>query len=100
MEYIDFTSIETVIDIIGVFIIAGGVLFSIFVFIKSWLMSEDPKNLYKNLRHRISRVILLGLEVLIAGDIIHSVANTPNFESVSILALIIIIRLILSIELV
>jgi uncharacterized membrane protein len=42
---------------------------------------------------------LLGLEFLIAGDIIRSVGETPTFEKVSVLGIIVIIRTFLSLEL-
>ena len=44
----------------------------------------------------IGRGILLGLELLVAADIIGTIAVTPTFQSLSILALIIAIRTFLS----
>ena len=45
------------------------------------------------------RAILLGLELLVAADIIGTVAITPSFESLGILALIVLIRTFLSFSL-
>jgi uncharacterized membrane protein len=43
-------------------------------------------------RRRLGRSILLGLEFLIAADIISTIAVDPTFESVGVLALIVLIR--------
>lgn len=44
-------------------------------------------------------MILLGLEVLVAGDIIRTVAGKPTFTTVGVLAVIVAIRTFLSLEL-
>lgn len=51
---------------------------------------------YPNYRRGLGRAILLGLEFLVAGDIIRTVAVDPSFRSVGILALIVLIRTFLS----
>ncbi|MCQ1952175.1 DUF1622 domain-containing protein [Arthrobacter sp. zg-Y238] len=51
---------------------------------------------YEEYRQRLGRSILLGLELLVAADIIRTVAVTPTFESVGILAIIVLIRTFLS----
>jgi uncharacterized membrane protein len=54
---------------------------------------------YRDLRQSIGRWILLGLELLVAGDIIRTVAVTPTFTSVGVLAMIVAIRTFLSFSL-
>ncbi|HEV2890376.1 MAG TPA: DUF1622 domain-containing protein [Frankiaceae bacterium] len=51
---------------------------------------------YHALRRRLGRVILVGLEVLVAGDIVRTVAVEPSFRSVGVLAAIVAIRTFLS----
>ncbi|MGX5358398.1 DUF1622 domain-containing protein [Kocuria sp. KH4] len=51
---------------------------------------------YTRFRRRLGRSILLGLELLVAADIIRTVAITPTFDSVGVLALIVLIRTFLS----
>jgi uncharacterized membrane protein len=51
---------------------------------------------YTRCRQSIGRSILLGLELFVAGDIIRTVAISPNFRSVGVLALIVVIRTFLS----
>jgi uncharacterized membrane protein len=57
---------------------------------------DSPVDAYDQLRRRIGRSILLGLELLVAGDIIRTVGVSPSFSSVGVLAMIIAIRTFLS----
>ncbi|MFM8304019.1 MAG: DUF1622 domain-containing protein [Actinomycetota bacterium] len=54
---------------------------------------------YTELRRNLGRVILLGLEVLIIGDIIRTIAVDPTLENVAVLGLIVVIRILLSFSL-
>jgi uncharacterized membrane protein len=56
-------------------------------------------NGYRQLRLDLGRGILLGLEFLVAADIIRTVAVTPTLEGVLILGLIVLIRTFLSMAL-
>jgi uncharacterized membrane protein len=56
-------------------------------------------DLYRTYRQDLGRAILLGLEFLIAGDIIRTVVVAPTLENVFVLALIVIIRTFLSMTL-
>jgi uncharacterized membrane protein len=47
-------------------------------------------------RHDMGRAILLGLEVLVAADIVRTVAFTPTLGSVTVLAVVVAIRTFLS----
>ena len=51
---------------------------------------------YTNLQRQLSRGILLGLEFLVAADIIRTVAVEPTFRSVGVLGLIVLVRTFLS----
>ena len=54
---------------------------------------------YTELRRNLGRVILLGLEVLIIGDIIRTIVVEPTLESVGVLGSIVLIRIVLSFSL-
>jgi hypothetical protein len=54
---------------------------------------------YRQLRQSIGRGILLGLELLVAGDIIRTVAIEPTLASIEVLAMIVAIRTFLSFSL-
>ena len=56
-------------------------------------------DIYRHFRRQLGRSILLGLELLVAADIIRTVAVTPTLSSVLVLALIVAIRTFLSFSL-
>ena len=58
--------------------------------------SSASMELYDSYRRQLSRGILLGLEFLVAADIIGTVAVEPTFRSVGVLGLIVLIRTFLS----
>ena len=81
-------------DIAGVFIIAVGLIIVTLRFFRS--LSASDANAYTEYRSGIGRTLLLGLEFLVAADIIRTVATTPTFTSVGVLAAIVAIRTFLS----
>ena len=89
--------IGTAIDAIGVAVIAGGALLAVFMTIRR-IRREDGV-VYESFRRRLGRAILLGLEFLVAADIIRTVAVTPTAQSVAVLAGIVLIRTFLSFSL-
>ena len=56
-------------------------------------------HVYRRFRQQLGQTILLGLELLVAGDIIRTVASQPTLTSVAILASIVAIRTLLSFSL-
>jgi uncharacterized membrane protein len=61
-------------------------------------LRQDPDN-YRLVRRQVGRSILLGLELLVAADIIRTVAVTPTLTSIAVLAGIVLIRTFLSFSL-
>lgn len=59
-------------------------------------LAMRQSEVYGRFRRFLGRSILLGLELLVAADIIRTVAVTPTLESVVVLAVIIVIRTFLS----
>lgn len=87
----------SVVDALGIFIIVVGLILSVLIFFMDWYKENSLKNSYIRLRQNLGRAILLGLEFLVAGDIIRSVGgNDPTFTSIAILGLIVVIRTFLS----
>lgn len=60
---------------------------------------ESAGGVYDAFRRQLGRSILLGLEFLVAADIIRTVAVTPTAQSVAVLAGIVAIRTFLSFSL-
>jgi uncharacterized membrane protein len=90
-------SIGTTIDAIGVAVIAGGAVLAVFMTLGKG--RREDGGAYDFFRRRLGRAILLGLEFLVAADIIRTVAVTPTAESVAVLAGIVLIRTFLSFSL-
>jgi uncharacterized membrane protein len=87
------------VDAAGVVIIVAVAATAILQFLYRVARRAPVPEAYVLLRHGLGRGILLGLEFLIAGDIIRTVAATPTFTSVGVLAIIVLIRTFLSFEL-
>ena len=87
--------IGVLIDAFGVIVIVIGLFWSIYLLVKR-RHSHPHKDQYQPFMTRIGRFLILGLEILVAADIIKTVALTPTFTSVGVLALIVVVRTFLS----
>ena len=89
--------VGTAVDGVGVFIVAAGA----FVATLRLLIhrAQNTGNYYSLYRQDVGRAILLGLEFLIAGDIIRTVVVAPTMQNVLVLGLIVLIRTFLSLSL-
>ena len=85
------------LDLVGVLIVAVGSLLSVARFLLR--LKVEFSQSYRLLREDVGRAILLGLEFLIAGDIIRSVVVDPTLLNILTLGLIVLIRTFLSMTL-
>jgi len=69
------------------------------VFLYGGIVTVGWPAAFRRYRANLGRGILLGLELLVAADIIGTVAVTPSFENLAVLALIVLIRTFLSFSL-
>lgn len=90
--------IARILEATGVAIIALGIAFALVRYMVSGLQAKNQKT-YRQLRHDLGKVILLGLEVLVAADIIATVVTEATLEKVLTLGLIVLIRTLLSLSL-
>lgn len=88
--------IGEVVEFVGVIVIVVGIVVSLIAYVRTWLPKGTDDARFSHARRSIGRSILLGLEVLVAGDIIRTVAVDPSFTSVGVLAGIVLIRTFLS----
>jgi uncharacterized membrane protein len=86
------------LDGLGIIAILFGVIFSTAAIGVTALRHKSLHHTYKTYRQNLARSILIGLEFLVAGDIIRSVAGDLNFDSVVILAIIVLVRSFLGVE--
>lgn len=87
-----------VLDIFGIGVIVIGVFTASGLFLKEFLtFRKKEQDIYKIYRGNIGRSILIGLEIIVGGDIIRSVVGQPDFRTFALLGFIILIRTFLSI---
>jgi len=81
-------------EIAGVALIIGGLVVASGRYLVPRKGEIAPR--FQRYRQDLGRAILLGLEVLVAADIVRTVAFTPTMDSVMVLAMIVAIRTFLS----
>lgn len=92
-------SVATVLEMAGMAVIAFGALATTLLFLYQYAQTRAFAAAYHQYRSNLGRAILLGLEFLVAADIVGTVTVAPTYESLGILALIVIIRTFLSFSL-
>ncbi len=86
MTYDDFISgVVKVVEGAGAAILVLGGLWALIVAGVAAVGGNARTTAYQQLRRNLGRVILLGLEVLIIGDIVRTIIVDPTFESVAVL---------------
>lgn len=89
--------IQHSISFMGILVILSGILFAIYqyllYFLKGRLAKHDPS--INVIRLNLGRVLILGLEFIVAADLIGT-TTTPDYYAVGILAIIVVIRTVLS----
>ena len=91
-EFVEYASIG--VEIVGVLLIVGGMLFATYRW--AFTVKLEPLRRYQRYREDLGRAILLGLEVLVAADIVRSVALDPTLAGLAVLAVIVAVRTFLS----
>lgn len=86
-------------EALGAVTLVIGVVWSVAMAIIAWRRTGQPRRGYTALRQTFGGALLLGLEVLVAADLIRTVAVAPTIENVTVLGLIVLIRTFLSFSL-
>jgi uncharacterized membrane protein len=85
------------IEVLGASIIIAGVLgVAITRGTVRYLFKLDKPGAYESYKHQMGRSLLLGLEFLVAGDVVRTVALEPTLNNVAVLGLLVLIRTFLS----
>jgi uncharacterized membrane protein len=82
------------LEILAVFIILIATLFGTLRYLLE-LLSRVPKS-YEGYRSQIGKALLLGLQLLVAADVVRTVALEPTLENVVVLGLLVLVRTFLS----
>jgi uncharacterized membrane protein len=87
------------VEAAGASIMVLGGLYALVRGAAAWADPRRRAGAYSRTREDLGRAILLGLEVLIIGDIVRTIVVDPTIESVAVLGLIVLIRIVLSFSL-
>lgn len=93
-QYIEY--VAKGIEITGIIALVVGMVLALGKFILG--MQAGRQRSYKILRQELGKAILLGLEILVAGDIIGTVVAEPTMDRVLALGIIVLIRTFLSLS--
>jgi uncharacterized membrane protein len=79
----------------GVAVMVVGTFVSVFMVLLQ-RHKETGESAFRHFREKVGRSILLGLELLVAADIIRTVSEEPTLQGVMVLGMIVLIRTFLS----
>lgn len=94
-----FATVTIAFEVIGVAALAIGFVISVVISALVWRRSGEAHDAFHTLRQSFSGVILFGLEILVAADIVTTVTSHPSINDALVLGLIVVIRTILSFSL-
>jgi uncharacterized membrane protein len=91
--------VAQVFEGIGAAVLLVGLVVSVVLAVRTFREGRDRQRAYRVLRQSFGGVILLGLEILVAADLVRTVAVEPTWTNVLILGVIVLIRTVLSFSL-
>ena len=92
-------AIAKAFEVLGASVLVLGLLLALTMSGRVWRRTRHGRVAYQTLRETFGGVLLLGLEILVAADLVRTVAVEPTLENVTILGLIVLIRTFLSFSL-
>lgn len=84
------------VEVLAVVIIVSAIILALLRYLVDFALDRERGQLYHRLKISLGKALLLGLEVLVAADIIHTVALEATLESVIVLGLLVLVRTFLS----
>ena len=94
LVWIDYAAL--VIEVLAVAIIVVGIVAALGHYLFRAAIHPEDEALYSQLKVRLGKALLLGLEMLVAADIVRTVALEATIQSVVVLGLLVLIRTFLS----
>ncbi|WP_019181352.1 DUF1622 domain-containing protein [Microbacterium yannicii] len=93
-----FTAVAVGFEALGATAMLAGFLTAVVLGVRSLARGEGGRTAFQVLRTALGSAILLGLEILVAADLIRTITSKPSLEDALILGLIVLIRTVLSIS--
>jgi uncharacterized membrane protein len=81
-----------VIEILAVAIITAATLYAVGRFLLRRAARDEKGSAYHDLKFTVGRSLLIGLEVLVAADVVRTVALEATMQSMAVLGLLVLIR--------
>ena len=91
-----FTTVAVVFEVLGAFAMCIGFVIAVVLGVRALQRGDGGQAAFQTLRTTLGAAILLGLEVLVAADLIRTITSKPSLEDAVILGLIVLIRTVLS----
>jgi uncharacterized membrane protein len=94
-----FETIGIAFEFVGVAALAIGFIVSLVLAVSVWIRTGNGSTAFRTLRESFGGTILLGLELLVAADLVKTVTSSPTLTDAIVLGIIVVIRTILSFSL-
>ncbi|MFD9680835.1 DUF1622 domain-containing protein [Rhodococcus sp. NPDC059969] len=85
-------------EVLGVVAMVLGFVFAFVIAGRAWSRTRDGSSAFRTLRESMGAVILLGLEILVAADLVKTVTSSPSLTDAAVLGMIVLIRTVLSLS--
>ena len=93
------TFVAMVFEALAALVLLVGLIFFAVSSLRQWIRTKSGQSAYRLMRQGFGGVLLLSLEILVAGDLIRTVAVAPTLDNVIVLGIIVLIRTFLSFSL-
>jgi uncharacterized membrane protein len=94
LEVVEFFALA--IELLAVLIIVVSIFIAMARYSYRGILQQDQEDRYRELKVHLGKALLLGLEILVAADVIRTVALEATLQSVAVLGLLVLIRTFLS----
>lgn len=91
-----FAGVTIAFELLGAVAMIVGTVIAAVLCVRSLRRGEGGQTAFTTLRNTLGAAILLGLEVLVAADLLRTITSKPSMEEALILGLIVLIRVVLS----
>ncbi len=85
-------------EVLGVVAMVLGFVFAFVIAGRASSRTRDGSSAFRTLRETMGAVILLGLEILVAADLVKTVTSSPSLTDAAVLGMIVLIRTVLSLS--
>jgi uncharacterized membrane protein len=94
LQWVEYAA--TGVELLAVAIIVTVIALATVAYVARIAARQADRSTYNEFRHKVGRALLLGLEILVAADIIRTVVLEPTLSNVLVLGLLVLIRTFLS----